>query len=539
MTLLNTEAGDVLRRESADAFIQDLSRTCAFPVPPRAVDVQQTHISIVFLADEIVYKVKKAVTLPFLDFSTLQLRHHFCEEEVRINQPWAPDVYLGVVPITRDAGGLRFEGTGPVIDWAVKMRRLPESATVRSHWQRGQLNRNDLERVARRIAAIHRDSVSISGKHAFEANQSFDRCWTDNWIFARSLNTDIIRPQVMQRLLELSGEWRQRFADTLQQRAVEGMIRDVHGDLRMEHIFLFPQQASPGDIVIIDGIEFNPGLRQIDVAADIAFLTMELSFAGLREMASCVAAEYIRASGDRSGENVLTHFAIYRSAVRAKVAAILAAEPEIPIHDRERAARRSQAHWLWCLSEMETPDKRAALVLVSGLPGTGKSTLARSLADAANFEIIRSDVVRKETFNAETATNNIAAMYSAESTQKIYDECWTRARDRLLSGGRVIVDATFQRDENRQRFLQLAIDCGARAVWLECEAAGEISLARIESRHGDASDADRNVYQQIRRQWEAASEFTNGFRAVIESDKDVEPTRKAACNVLKAHGLLS
>ena len=120
--------------EQAFAVIDDLARTpaCAFPVPVDDVTVRQTHISSVFLGGELVYKIKKPVKLPFLDFSTVELRHHFCEEEVRINRPWAPDVYLGVVPITRDAAGLRFEGTGPVIDWAVKMRRLPESATLRS-----------------------------------------------------------------------------------------------------------------------------------------------------------------------------------------------------------------------------------------------------------------------------------------------------------------------------------------------------------------------------------------------------------------------
>ena len=124
---------------SLDELVKSLSRECAFPVPVEAVSVRQTHISVVFLGGEFVYKVKKPVKFAFLDFSTVELRHHFCEEEVRINRPWAPDVYLGVVPITRDARGLRFEGSGPVIDWAVKMRRLPESATLRSRLQDGVL----------------------------------------------------------------------------------------------------------------------------------------------------------------------------------------------------------------------------------------------------------------------------------------------------------------------------------------------------------------------------------------------------------------
>ena len=518
-------------------IVSSLSRKQSFPVSVDSVEVRQTHISEVFLGDNVVYKVKKPVKLPFLDFSTVELRHHYCEEEVRINSPWAPGIYLGVVPITTDPDGYRFEGDGPVADWAVKMRRLPESVTLRSRLTRGELTKYDCERVARRIAEIHRTSTPASGHDAANAVTTFRSQLNDNWQFAEQLPGGIVDHEVMERIRSLSDQWLDRCGDLLLQRAKQGLVRDVHGDLRLEHVFYFPESSPPGDIVILDGIEFDPGLRLIDVLADIAFMTMELSFLGRRDLAEAFADAYFTASGDSTGRDVLPLFAAYRSAVRAKVAAILATESEVPEVDRNKGLARSRSHWLWCLSEMETPGRRPALVLVSGLPGTGKSTLARSLAEKAHFEVIRSDVIRKEIFTAESSEPS-GSLYTSDRTQRIYDECLQRARRLLQAGKRVIIDATFQRDQDRQTFLQLAIDCGSRAIWLECTAPAEITRQRIDARHGDASDADWSVYQLVSSRWQPSSELTERFHQQIETGSSGESACNAAMIVLTQSGIV-
>ena len=512
--------------------LRSLSRRAAFPMPVDSVELRQTHISEVFLGGRVVYKVKKPVKLPFLDFSTPQLRHHFCKEEVRINSPWAPEVYLGVVPVTFRNDECQFEGDGPVVDWAVKMTRLPESETLRSRLDRGELERCDLECVARRIVEIHRRSTPVLGDDSEHAVKNFRSQLNDNWQFAERLPDEIIDRNVLARIRSCCDEWLSRCGDLLVTRAQEGRIREVHGDLRLEHVFYFPQSPPPSDIVILDGIEFDPGLRQIDVVADMAFLIMELSFLGRPDLAEAFANTYFADSDDSTGRTVLPLYAAYRSAVRAKVAAIVASEPEISETDRSRAFARSRSHWLWCLSELEMPGARPALVLVSGLPGTGKSTLSRSLAERANFEVIRSDVVRKEIF-AEEAAEQTGSLYTSERTQRIYDECRDRAHRMLLKGKRVIVDATFQHEQDRQNFLQMAIDCGARAAWLECVASPEITRQRIEARQGDASDADWSVYQLVRSRWQAPSAMTARYHEQVNTTLFADAAAEEASGILR------
>ena len=528
-----------MSQNNAEKLIHDLSRGRAFPEHVRQVDVRQTHISAVFIGPDTVYKVKKSIRLPFLDFSTLERRRYFCDEEVRINRAWAPDVYLGVVPVTDSADGWLFEGNGSTVDWAVKMRRLSESNTLRSRLTDGTLDATLLDRVARRVAVVHRSAPVAQGKQAENAIECFRRQFEDNWTFAGTLNSSLISARVLARLQTLSGEWLTRYGPELMRRAAAGMIREVHGDLRLEHVFVYEAAAPPGDIVVLDGLEFDADLRWIDVIADIAFLTMELCFAGRRDLSKVFEDAYFAESTESDNCALLPLFAAYRSAVRGKVAAILANDSEISPEVRDKALTRSRAHWLWSLAELEDPNRRAALVLVSGLPGTGKSTLARTLAEKANFTVLRSDVIRKEIFSETTAPAEGSTLYDPAKTQQVYDECLARAAEILTDGGRVMIDATFQKDSDRLGFLQLAMDFGARGLWLECTSAADVTKQRLDARRSDASDADWSVHQLVRDRWEGASEGTKRFHVTIETGRSSREATESAMSVLQHNDLMT
>jgi uncharacterized protein len=379
-------------------LIEALSDPAAYPEPVGAVEVRQTHISAVFLAGTHVYKVKKPVDLGFVDYSTLEKRRHFCDEEVRLNRRLAPEIYHGVVAVTRDGGAIRMggEGEGEVVEWAVEMERLPDGATLREHLRREDLGSAALEELAGRIAAFHAsaeggDDIAASGRFEVvgrNAREDFEQ--------SESQVGDTVSPEVFERLRALTEEALARLRAVIEGRAARGVPRDTHGDLRLGHVYRFPGRRPPADWVVVDCIEFNERFRHADPVADMAFLAMDLTRLGRKDLAWVFAEAYFRAAGDAEGRALLPFYAAYRAAVRGKVEGMKAMEAEVPESDRAEARAQSRAHWLMTLGELEDGGRRPCLVLVGGLPGSGKSTLARDLAGPAGFTVIRSDEVRKE-----------------------------------------------------------------------------------------------------------------------------------------------
>ncbi|MBA4066128.1 MAG: kinase [Isosphaera sp.] len=472
-------------------LIDGLSRPTAYPHPADGVEVRQTHISAVFLAGDFVYKVKKPVDLGFVDFRDPARRRHFCDEEVRLNRRLAPDVYLGVVPVTDGADGLRVGGDGEAVEWAVRMARLPDGATLAARVGRGDIPRAAVEALAARVAAFHAAAgagpeVAAGGRFevvAANARDNFGQAPAGGPVFDR------VRELTEAALAELR--------PLIEARAARGVPRDTHGDLRLDHVYLFPDRPPPGDVVVIDCVEFADRFRFADPVADASFLVMDLKRAGRRDLAAAFADAYFRAAGDGEGRGLLPFYTAYRAAVRGKVDGLKALEPEVPAADRAEAAARSRAAWRVALGELEPPARRPALVLVGGLPGTGKSTLARGLAGRAGFRVIRSDEVRKE-----LAAGSAGDLYTPEWTERTYRECARRAETVLADGGRVVVDASFREDGWRREFLGLAARLGVPAVFVLCRADPDLVRARLAARTGDASDADWSVYRWAADRWE-------------------------------------
>ena len=375
-------------------LIDALSDPSAYPDPVSRIEVRQTHISVVFLAGAFVYKIKKPVSLGFLDFNSLEKRRHFCEEEVRLNRRLAPTVYRGVLPVTHSGDTIQVAGQGEVIEWAVKMEHLPESANLGAAVDRGEVGPDELQALARKVAGFHAAAQPAESRVAGNL-EAVARNVRENFDQAGSLVGSAVSATVLQRLGRSPRRpW--RWGPLIQARADRGVPRDAHGDFRLDHVYRFPERPPPADLVIIDCIEFNERFRFIDPVADSAFLAMDLLFHGRRDLAGAFADAYFQASGDAEGRTLLPFYISYRAAVRGKVEGLAFLEQEVPEAERARALDRSRGYWLLALGELESADRRPALLLVGGLPGSGKSTLARSLAERAGFVVLRSDVLRKD-----------------------------------------------------------------------------------------------------------------------------------------------
>lgn len=536
--------------EPAD-LIRELRRPAAYPHPVGDVEVHRTHISVVFLAGDFAYKIKKPVELDFLDYSTLERRRRFCEEEVRLNRRLAPDVYLGVAAVVRRDGSIRVEpgrtpGTpddggaadGAVVEWAVRMRRLPDERTLQSLVEGDEVGAEDLEGLAAHLADFHhraRRGPEVSRYGRFEVVAANAR---DNFSQSEDQVGRTVHADVFTRLRALDEAALEEHRDLIEARADRHVPRDTHGDLRLDHVYFLADRDAP---VIVDCIEFNPAFRFADPVADMAFLVMDLQQAGRRDLARAFADAYFRAAGDDEGRELLGFYVAYRAAVRGKVQGIKAAADDVPDAEREAAAATATGHWLLALGALAPPDERPALVLVGGLPATGKTTLARALADEAGFDVIRSDQVRKELAGLPAEVSAAAAygegIYRPEWTDRTYAECLRRAEERLFAGGRVVVDASFHSEARRRTFREAAVRLGVRFRFLVCDAGREIVRRRLAARTGDASDADLEIYEGMAARWDPPGRALRRVTATVPTGGALASSVKAALEELRRAGV--
>jgi aminoglycoside phosphotransferase family enzyme/predicted kinase len=523
-------------------LIEHLSVPSAYPEQLEKVEVRQTHISVVFLVGALAYKIKKPVNLGFVDYTTLERRRHFCEEEVRLNRRLAPSVYLGVVPVTQDGGRISMEGEGTVVEWAVKMERLPDRATLLAHLEHGEVGADSIEELARRLAEFHARATSggmVARGGSFEA---VARNALENFEQSAGRVGSTLSSSTFERLKSLTEKALADLRDIIADRAVRGVPRDTHGDLRLEHVYWFPQRRPPDDWLVVDCIEFNDRYRHADPIAELAFLAMELMLEGRGNLADTFVEAYLRASGDQQGRLLLPFYRSYRAAVRAKVEGMKLAEPEVPEPEKASARLRARARWLFALSELEEPGAKPCLVLLGGLPGTGKSTLARGLADLAGFSVIRSDVVRKELV-AKTRQNAARAsvnddLYSEEWNDRTYQECLRRAEPILFEGGRALVDASFHKESRRQLFLREGRRWGIATCLIVCQANPQVVRERLAHRSGDASDANWTVHAQMQTRWDELSAQTRVATSLVDTGGSLKESLGQSIEALRRFGLV-
>jgi aminoglycoside phosphotransferase family enzyme/predicted kinase len=477
--------------------IELLRDPAIYPEKPDAVEILQTHLSVVVLAGAGAYKFKKSIRLPFADFTDPERRRGFCSEEVRLNRRLCPGIYDGVVDLRRDESGrLRIGGAGEVVDCAVKMRRMPQDRMMDVLLAQGRVTETEIVGVARRVIGFHRSAER--GPAVAEAG---DPEKLRGFALANFSETRGFFPEALHRALEQrTRDDFERLMPLLKARAASGCLVDGHGDLHARNICLIEPPA------IYDCIEFNPSFRCGDTALEHAFLAMDLRFRGHPELARLYLATVLAESGDSTAADVFSLFARYRAMVRAKVSALTAREGEFT--DAERAvAEETARRYLRLAAALSVEDEAPRWLLCCGLPASGKSVAAAALAESSGgaWPVLSSDRVRKELAGFAEVERLPPAFYGADFSHRTYEELLARARTATAPGAVVILDANFRSRAARKRFREAARAAGAACDLIHLAPGEEIARERLEMRSsqgGSVSDADAAVYEALKGEFE-------------------------------------
>lgn len=473
------------------AALEFLARAESYDPPPSGPIVHiATHGSHVFLAGERAYKMKRAVTFPYMDYGTLERRHGFCIREVELNRRTAPNLYLGVSAIVREPSGrLRFDGAGEVVDWIVVMRRFDEQGLLDRMAAAGTLTPAIVERTAEIVRRFHDSAERLPAERAPGGGaEGLRRVLAENFEEFEA-QPDRFDAERVRAYAERVWTGFRLLAPLLDRRLVGGMVKHCHGDLHLRNICLYE-----GEPTLFDGIEFNDDFACIDVLYDLAYLLVDLDIRGRRDLANLALNRYFVDGADYAGLACLPLFLSTRAAVRAKVMVSAAAAQDRP---EQREAMLEESRRSFSLAERCLEPSQPVLVALGGFSGSGKSTVARRLAPELTPPPgaihLRSDVIRKRLFGVEDTVSLPASAYAPEVSAKVYALMLERAEAALRAGYPVLLDAVNDREDSRMAIADLAHKVGVpfHGFWLDAPSA--LLAARIRGRADDASDATVDV----------------------------------------------
>ncbi|NOR24051.1 MAG: AAA family ATPase [Desulforhopalus sp.] len=459
----------------------------------------ETHISWVILAGPYAYKIKKSINLGFLDFSTLEKRRFYCNEELRLNKRLAPSVYLSVVPITGTVEHPQWAGEGDAIEYAIKMQAFPQRAQLDRVLAINALQPRQIDMLARHIANFHEKTDVADADSIYGEPELICQPVEENF---KQIREHVKNVKALNSISELE-RWSKATFHALQslfaQRKAAGFIRECHGDMHLRNIAWVDDAP-----LVFDCIEFSPSLRWIDVMSDVAFLVMDLQDREQPELAQRFLNNYLEHTGDYAAMSVLRFYQVYRALVRAKIDAIRA--DQAGINRKEQAeAEKDFLEYLNLALNYIRPVK-PQLLITRGMSASGKSTISQSLVQQLGAVRIRSDVERKRLFGLKPEDDGQSAVgksiYSPEATRMTYRKLEELAAQILGAGYSVVVDAVFLHYEEREQFRKLADAKQAPFVILECIADAETLRQRIVQRKSDVSDADLKVLEMQLSKWQ-------------------------------------
>ncbi len=515
-----------------DEMLAFLADRTLYAHAPACVDVVQTHISYVALAPPLVFKVKKPLDLGFLDYSTPERRRHFCEEEVRLNRRLCAGVYEAVVPITRQGGRLAWGGAGPLVEVAVRMRHLDPAGFLDARLDAGTLATADLDCVADVLAAFYHAQRPTAEAAAWGRADRLRVSTDENAAQTeRFVGTLLSRPahEALRYATERFFSGRARL---LSRRRAEGRVVDGHGDLRLEHVHLMPGHLAPegdaGCVCVYDCVEFNERLRLVDVANDVAFLAMDLDAHGRPGLARHVAERIATALGDPELLGVLDFYKGYRATVRGKVEGMRSEEPEVPAAERAASVEHAQAFFRLALG-YAVAGSQPLVVAVMGRAATGKSTLARALADALGWEAVGSDAVRKAAAGVPLFVRGDAAaraaLYAPDRTDATYAALTDAALGRATRGLGTVLDATFATRRHRDALRAALAAAGVGHRFVELVAPDDVLRARLSAREGapgEISDARLADFEALAARFEPPTPLEDPDHLTADAEDDAE-----------------
>lgn len=506
------------------ALIDALRDPGFYPHGPEEVREIQTHISWVFLVPPFVYKVKKPLDLGFLDFRTLEARRHFCEEEVRLNRRLCPDIYLGVVPISRRNGRFVLGDGSDVTEYAVQMRELSGGRFARDLIREGMLNEADLDRVIAKLATFYRHEVSTPDIAVWGRIDHLKISTDENFEQTEHYAGDLLGRPAFEAIRFYTERFYDQHALLLNRRRAEGRILDCHGDLHLEHIYLTEESTC-----IYDCIEFSARLRHIDVANDTAFLAMDLDFHDAHDLARYFIERISAELDDVELPRVVDFYKCYRAYVRAKVNSMQSSGEEIDEADR-RASRRLAERYYQLALHYAVAGSAPLVLVVMGRVGTGKSTVAEQLARALGWDHISSDVIRKSLAGADPYRRGDererAELYAQESTERTYRSLIEAAIARCRESRGCVLDATFSRKSHRDSLRDALRSEDIPYCFIELTARDETIRQRLSERNGKkvVSDARLEDFEYLSAKYEGPDDLEDAFHVRISSEQPIEET---------------
>jgi aminoglycoside phosphotransferase family enzyme/predicted kinase len=511
--------------------VESLRQAPEWPPEDLPIEMVQTHISVVLLGRHHVLKLKKPVDFGFLDYTTLEKRHQACEAEVKLNRRLCPEIYLGVQPVSEFNGQAHLSSEGQIIDYAVLMKRLPADCMLDQMVVQGNVTEAIIDRVAGKLSHFHQEARRGPEIDTYGSLETIRLNWEENFTqtapyVGRTIIQsayDAIRSQVIR--------WMKNSDELIRSRVGDSRICDGHGDLRCESICI------TNGICIFDCIEFNDRFRCGDVAGEVAFLAMDLDARGRPDLGYYFSECYQRRTADNGLFTLLPFYRCYRAYVRGKVLSFRLDEPEFSEEQRGIAATRA-ANYFNLARRYAAPLERLTLIVVMGLSGTGKTSVARAIAGELGVRVISSDAVRKEIFGQSAQPAGYGeGIYDPEANRLSYQTLMDRGGAFLKQDRSVVLDATFQRAADRERLRDLAASFGAELRLIECQLDPDLVRSRLAQRkaRGDGlSDATWEIYLGQREQFKPVDQSDGAAYLIVDNSGSLSTVTQTTTDWLRS-----